>query len=154
MIFSAGNTANRQLGSFGFVCFPASLSVAVSVGATSPLGFPANYSPRGKIDLVAVSGAFTDACVGAIVTVDRFGSAGCSDGPELDNGQNDPNYTVTFSGTSAAAPQVAAVAALILSRFPTLTSSQVKSRLFNGAIPWGATNDAGHGKVSAYNSVF
>ncbi|MGQ0767021.1 MAG: S8 family serine peptidase, partial [Gemmatimonadota bacterium] len=47
------------------------------------------------------------------------------------------NYSATFTGTSAAAPQVAAAAALILSREPNLTEFQVRSRLCQTAHSWG-----------------
>ncbi len=135
VVFSAGNTSDRALGVIGQVTYPATLSATtnvISVGAINKSGQPANYTPNGPIDVVAPSGHLTDACVGEVVTIDRYGAPGCNDGPN-----DDDNATRTFSGTSASAPQVAAVAALLLSRSPGLTAAQVKARLRNTADPWG-----------------
>jgi subtilisin family serine protease len=150
VVFSAGNTSARHLGQIGPVQYPASLPEVISVSAINRGGNLTDYAPRGRIDVVTVSGHITGNCVGEIVTTDRAGSAGCDDGP---NG--DQNYTETFSGTSAAAPQVAGLAALILSRFPTLTVSQVRARITGGAISWTGfrSDEVGAGKVSAYNAV-
>ncbi|MGQ0765932.1 MAG: S8 family serine peptidase [Gemmatimonadota bacterium] len=98
--------------------------------------------------MVAVSGATTDPCVGELVTIDRWGSSGCNDGPS-----GNVNYTTTFSGTSAAAPQVAAAAALILSREPNLTESQVRARLCQTADPWGAASEFGCGKLNVLRAL-
>ena len=43
-----------------------------------------------------------------------------------------------FSGTSAAAPHAAAIAALLLSRFPTITPKQMRDMLTRGTLPDGA----------------
>jgi hypothetical protein len=69
-------------------------------------------------------------------------------GPEIDvcaQGQGAPSLNAsggeqTFGGTSAAAPTVAAVAALILSKEPTLTWAQVRDRLRNTAVQIDAAN--------------
>lgn len=148
VVFSAGNTSNRSLGLIGPVAYPATLSTATSVIAVSAVdrnGNLTNYSPEGSgITLVAPSGYYTGSCVGEVVTTDRWGSSGCNDGP---NG--DMNYTTTFSGTSAAAPQVAGVAALLLSREPWLTAAQVRDRLATSADPWGPSTQFGVGKLNA-----
>lgn len=153
VIFSAGNPSARSLGIVNGVCFPATLSDVISVSAIDSAGVAADYAPRGNVDVVAVSGHLTDTCVGSITTTDRFGAPGCSDGPSPFF-TSDANYTHVFSGTSAAAPQVAGIAALILSRYPSLTAAAVKSRIRSSATGWGAANDFGAGKVSAYNAVF
>jgi subtilisin family serine protease len=110
VVFAAGNPSNREGGYIGPVQYPASLSSTrnvISVGAINRYGDPANYTPDGtwpwgpRIDVVAPSGHYTDPCVGEVVTLDRYGSPGCNDGPG-----SDINYTSTFSGTSATAPQV------------------------------------------------
>jgi subtilisin family serine protease len=152
VFFAAGNfdESLRYSGSPHVTDYPASLANVMAVSAIDRFGNIAAYAPRGKIDVVAVTGAHTDDCAsGDIVTTDIFGSGGCNDGPS-----GDVNYTSTFSGTSAATPQVAAIAALILARYPNLTATQVYARIKNGAVPWGRSDDYGAGKVSAYNAVF
>ena len=149
VIFSAGNTSRRELGVIGGVCFPGTLDDVITVSAIDRFGALADYSPQGKIDVVAPSGHYTGACVGEVVTTDRASTAGCNDGPG-----GDIQFTTTFSGTSAAAPQVAATAALMLSRYPALTPTDVKNRIRNSAVNWGAAIDYGAGKLSAYNAIF
>lgn len=61
-----------------------------------------------------------------------------------------------FSGTSQAAPHVAAVAALIWSVAPTLTATQVAERLRDSADDLGAVGydtSFGHGRVNALTAV-
>lgn len=152
VVFSAGNTSQRSLGNIGAVQYPATLSSTtnvISVGAIDRFGNPADYTPDGPIDVVAPSGAHTGACIGEVITMDRYGSPGCNDGP---NGNI--NYTSTFSGTSAAAPQVSAVAALMLTLNPSFTAAQVKARIRAFADPWGASATFGAGKLNAYNSIY
>jgi subtilisin family serine protease len=153
VVFAAGNPSARSLGIIGPVSYPATLSTPTSsiiaVSAIDRAGAVADYSPDGSaITLVAPSGHYTGYCVGEVVTTDRPGAAGCNDGP-----QGNIDYTSSFSGTSAAAPQVSAIAALLLSREPGLTAAQVKSRLVAGARPWGASTTFGAGKVDAYRTL-
>lgn len=94
------------------------------------------------MDLVAPSGDYS----GDIVTTDRMGNLGYNTG----------NYTNIFNGTSAACPQVAGVAALMLSANPQLTESQVRVILQEtardlGTSGWDATY--GYGLVDAANAV-
>src|SRR5205807_1065532 len=79
----------------------------------------------------------------------------------------DQNYTSTFSGTSAAAPQVSGVAALLLSIKPYYTAAQVKHQIRAGADWWGYeifgasdvfagavnTTTFGVGKLNAYRTL-
>lgn len=77
-----------------------------------------------------------------IVTTDRMGNPGF----EADN------YTNLFNGTSAACPQVAGVAALVLQANPNLTEAQVKEILQSTAQDLGAKgfdNDFGFELVDA-----
>jgi subtilisin family serine protease len=153
VVFSAGNTSARSQGIIGSPTWQAQLSNVLSVGAVDRNGALTDYTPEGSgIGLVAPSGHYTDVCprlggvgpFGDVVTTDRSGSAGCNDGP----GGN-VNYTSTFSGTSAAAPQVSGVAALLYSLEPGLTMSQARSRVQAGADPWGSNTQYGSGKVDA-----
>lgn len=143
VVFAAGNRS-------GPVCYPAKLGGVLAVGTITRNGPRAVYSNFGpELDLVAPSGAWTGRCYGEVVTTDLWGFPGCNDGPA--GGILD--YTSTFSGTSAAAPQVAAVAALLLSTQPNLTEWQVRHRLCVSAISWGSANEYGCGKLDASRAV-
>ncbi len=148
MVFAAGNTG-------GPVEYPASLSTTyngvIAVGAITRNGPRASYSsfgPGSQINLVAPSAAFGGPCVGEVVTTELLGWNGCNDGPA-----GSIDYTTSFSGTSAAAPQVAAVVALILSTQPNITATAMRTRLCLAAFPWGASNEYGCGKLDANKSV-
>ncbi len=152
VVFAAGNSSNRIFGSIGSVVYPASLSSSrnvISVSSIDRYGAVANYAPNGAIDVVTPSGQFTHLCVGEVVTTDRYGAPGCSDGP---GGTVD--FTSTFSGTSASAPQVSGVAALILSRYPSLTAAQVKTRIRSTAVGWGSATTYGTGKLDAFAAAW
>jgi hypothetical protein len=100
VVFSAGNTSQRQFGVIGSVTYPATLSSVIAVSAIDRTGAPADYAPQGwSMLIVAPSGHLTGLCLGELTTLDRWGSAGCNDGPG-----GDASYTTSFSGTSAAAP--------------------------------------------------
>lgn len=61
-----------------------------------------------------------------------------------------------FAGTSAAAPHVAAICALLLDRYPVATPNQIRAALSNGAIERGAAgfdNTYGFGLVDAVNAI-
>lgn len=154
VVFAAGNTSNREATPprVGGVSWPGVLSDVIAVGAIDRFGNLTNYTPEGpELDIVGVSSHYTDSsCVtpGDLVTTDRFGSVGCNDGP-----LGDPNYTSSFGGTSAAAPQVAGAAALILSVNPTLTRQAVTALLLNHADNWGPGNKYGAGKLNVWASV-
>lgn len=70
------------------------------------------------------------------------------DGDGLDN---------NFFGTSAAAPHVAAIAALVLQANPSFSPDQIYTRLQDTAIdlgPTGVDNVTGYGLVNAYDAIF
>src|SRR5262249_24037430 len=61
-----------------------------------------------------------------------------------------------FAGTSAAAPHSAAVAALLLSKNPTLSPAQVQSILTSTAVDIetpGSDNRAGYGRIDALAAI-
>ncbi|MDA0364728.1 MAG: S8 family serine peptidase [Chloroflexi bacterium] len=58
---------------------------------------------------------------------------------------------VKMSGTSAAAPVVSGISALILQQNPSLTPDQVKARIVNNATPFAGSNAP---SVNAYQAVF
>lgn len=142
IVFASGNGATR----YNNLAYPASEKGVISVGAVDKTGNIWNYSQRGDgLSLVAPSGA-TD-LNGDIVTTDRMGSLGYENG----------NYTERFGGTSAACPQVAGVAALMLAINPNLTATEVKNILEETATDLGQTGydtTYGHGLVNAYSAVY
>lgn len=141
VVFAAGNNNPR----FNDVSFPGNVNGVVTVGAVNNRGVIWNYSQRGaSMDLVAPSGDVN--LNGDVVTTDR-----------MDNlGYNNTNYMANFGGTSAACPQVAGVAALMLSVRPDLTEAQVRTTLQNTARDLGTSgfdNTYGYGLVNAYAAV-
>jgi len=133
VVKSAGNTGD-------YVTFPGTVPGVLVVGAVTNEDDPASYTPRDDdVDVVAPSKGGTL----GITTMDRMGS----------NGYDDGNYFSDFGGTSAAAPQVSAIAALILSINGALTQSQVQSIIKNTADDYGSTNWDGYGRVNAYQAV-
>lgn len=151
MVFSAGNhhPSWRASGIPQAVMWPARHPDAFAVSAIDRYGTIATYAPRGpELLLVAPSSPTVGPCSGDVLTVDRMGTPGCSDGPDASL-----DYNSSFGGTSAAAPQVAGVIALLLSRSPSLTVAEIRSRLIAGADPWGRTDDFGAGKLNATFTV-
>lgn len=104
------------------------------------------------MDVVAPSSHFTNEageCPGDVLTLNLVNGRGnCNDGPA-----GDPSYRSTFGGTSATAPQVSAVAALVLSREPWLTAAQVRTRITSTADYWGSPSVFGAGKLNASRAL-
>lgn len=145
VVAAAGNTSDRQAGQVGSPTWPATMVDAVGVGAINQSGGVTNYSPEGSaVELVAPSGHVTGGCTsGDVVTLDLVGAPGCSNGPG-----GDDDYTSFFSGTSAAAPQVAGAFALIFSQNPDITYADARARLQETADPWGDGDRFGAGKLN------
>jgi len=124
IVAAAGNSAH--LG-FTDVVSPAKSSNVIAVGAVDRSGKRwefSNYGPDDELDLMAPSGGM--APLGDILTLDLVGG----------NGKSSDDYYTQFNGTSAAAPIVASVAALIYSLKPDLTASEVKQCLLESTTPW------------------
>ncbi|SFQ80210.1 S8 family serine peptidase [Hymenobacter arizonensis] len=131
--------------------FPASEPSVIAVGATTHRDQRANFSNFGTgLDLVAPGEN--------IYTSDRQGTAGYST----------TDYLSNFTGTSAACPNAAGVAALILSVNPSLTQLQARQILESSAdktggytyIPGTGENtslswnsEMGYGRVNAYKAT-
>lgn len=158
VVFSAGNTSDREGALFGTpfvgsVSYPATDPDVIAVGAINRHGALTDYTPEGpQLAIVAPSSHYvprTELCSDTlphpldVLTTDRAGNLGCNDGPNGDH-----NYTFHFGGTSAAAPQVSAAAALLLSMAPYLTQQQVRSTLTSSADPWGQSTQFGAGKLN------
>ena len=139
VIFASGNSATFYTG----VTFPANTNGVITVGAIDRNGAILDYSSRGaEMNLVAPSGPRS----GDVVTTDREGG----------NGYETGAYTSTFNGTSAAAPQVSGVAALMLSANPELTETQVRNIIQNSATNMGAAgfdNTFGFGRLNAFGAL-
>jgi len=115
VVFSSGNDGR------GHIWGPASQPNVLTVGSISKSGKICHYSNTGdELDIVAPS---STTMTGNIRTLDREGDKGFTSG----------NYNNKFGGTSAAAPQAAAVAALILSINPNLSESEVRCRITSTA---------------------
>lgn len=126
------------------VAYPAKNPGVIAVGAVGIDGVIATYSCRGpEVDVVAPS---SSVCGNLnIKTTDRMGNKGF----------NITNYT-NFGGTSAAAPQVAAIAALMLSVNPNLTEEEVVCRIQTTATDLGTPGfdeNFGYGLANAYYAV-
>ncbi len=88
----------------------------------------------------------------------RFSAPDKREGPQLAAVTNVatsvPGF-LSFDGTSAAAPHVAAIAALVLQENPQFSPQQLYDRLESTADPrTGSENQVGHGLVNAFRAVF
>jgi subtilisin family serine protease len=115
--------------------YPAAFSGVLAVGATGRDGSRAAYSNTGPYVAVMAPGGSADGTAADDISLLKSGGT-----------------TTTEAGTSFAAPQVAAAAALILSVNPALTPSQI-SELITGSAgdlgPPGADIEYGNGILNA-----
>ncbi len=139
VVVAAGNS-NANASGFS----PASCSGVIAVAATNRNGGRASYSNYGAIVAVAAPGGDTaSGSANGILSTLNSGTRG----PGSDN------YAY-YQGTSMASPHVAGVAALVLSRNPSLTPDQVASILKSTARAFPATcSQCGTGIVDAYAAV-
>lgn len=187
VVFAAGNTANHNISDNGHILFPGNVNVngVLTVGASTRNDLQAIYSPTSNpaspynqiIDIVAPSHraySYQDPNetleVWTIDTPDELGynPVKSTDGGTLpvvgsilpSTGNNFLSYTARMGGTSAACPQVAAVAALILSVNPDLSQEQVFD-ILTGTADHGThytytneiSNEFGYGRLNAFNAV-
>ena len=151
VFFAAGNNGSSS------VSYPANLPNVMSVGAINRYGNRFPTSQYGlDLDVVAPGDS--------IFTTGRL--KGALEGHTIIDDGPDNVYFPYFRETSAAAPHVAGIAALILYIKPTLTHTQVRQviestctqlsgysynpRPGNG-LPW--NSEVGHGLVNAYEAV-
>lgn len=159
ILFAAGNDGRSS------PWYPAYLPNVIAVGASTNhdqkkapgtgnhFFWGSNYGENefGDIDVVAPSICYTTDIQGVFGYNNAGGAAG--------------NYYSHFPGTSAACPQAAGVAALMLSVNPGLSRSDVTEKLYRGCDKientdysvnkqYGKWNPyLGYGRVNAYNSV-
>ncbi|MDR0567437.1 MAG: S8 family serine peptidase, partial [Prevotellaceae bacterium] len=194
VVFSAGNTATHVSGDNGWVTFPSNVNVqgVLTVGASDRYDEQADYSPTSDlsssyhqiVDVMAPSHRAYSCNISTesfeCWTIDIPGTAGDNTWKNTGNcylplngttfpnsGTNYQAYTGYFGGTSCAAPEVSAVAALILSINPTLTQQEVADIIESTArkaggynyqitsgIPNGTWNSQmGHGVLNASAAV-
>jgi len=122
---------------------PANCAGVVTVAATNRSGGRAYYSNYGTVVDVAAPGGDVRTAGGGILSTLNAGSTG----PGADS------YAF-YQGTSMATPHVAGVAALMLSKTPTLTPDQIESQLKSTSRPFPATcTSCGAGIVDAAKAV-
>ncbi len=137
----------------GAVNYPAKYSNVLAVGAANESGTKSSYSSYGsEIAVVAYVGAVPGLGVGAYQsTLSCFSGVPCSgsstSGGFITNATFNAQYSV---GTSFAAPQVAALAALIKSRNFSLSASQIRQIITSTAkdlATVGKDNLTGYGAI-------
>jgi subtilisin family serine protease len=180
VVFAAGNTANQIVGDEGFVMFPANnsnIDGLICVGASNRDDLQANYSPTNDyIEVVAPShNAYPDQILGEtfeVWTIDipyNDGYNPCNFdcdyprflGEELpSSGINYQSYTGRMGGTSASCPQVAGVAALLLSLKPELTPNEIENIIKESSDKIGGysyidgkSDETGFGRINAYKAL-
>lgn len=133
-------------------CFPHSanadpennIPAFIVVGAVNADGEKSSYSSTGSSLWISAFGGEYGFDEPAIITMDQQGcstgysrSVVTSDSSDFQLGEDDLNsdcdYTQTFNGTSAAAPMVSGVIALMLEVNPSLTARDIKHILANTA---------------------
>jgi subtilisin-like proprotein convertase family protein len=143
-VFSAGNGSEFSPGS-GVQVDNVNYSGLVNNRWTVPVcavderGRRAYYSERGATLLVCAPSSSGRPGLRSVVTTDVTGLRGFNPG-DLRNDLENPNYTRMFGGTSAAAPMVSAVVALMLEANPSLSWRDVRYILAATA----NRNDPGH----------
>jgi len=139
VVVAAGNS-NADAGGFS----PASCAGVISVAATDRYGSRSYYSNYGtNVALAAPGGDMRSSGANGILST-------------LNNGTSTPaaDAYAYYQGTSMAAPHVAGVAALMISRNPNRTPNEVADRLKSSsrAFP-GSCSGCGAGLLDAYAAV-
>ena len=111
----------------------------LAIGALNDQGQRSSYSEAGANLLVtAYGGEFCSAQT--TTTTDITGTVGYNDGVKTEDYVGAPNYTRCMNGTSAATPQAAGVAALMIEANPALTWRDVRAILAKTARKTDPTN--------------
>lgn len=157
IIFASGNSGEKNFNSAP----EAKQDCVMAVGATDSADLRASYSVYGsQLDIVAPGGGAQ-----SIVTTDRRDLLRNVDGKMKVKvrGYEKGNIAANFHGTSAAAPVVAGVAALVWSVNPSLSAAEVKEIIEESADKDinpkyvfddnGLNAELGHGRVNAEAAV-
>ncbi|MGI0150304.1 MAG: S8 family serine peptidase, partial [Thermoplasmata archaeon] len=152
IVWAAGN-GNERVDNDGYASNPGVIAAA----ACNDSGKKSDYSDFGNAVWCAFpSSDLTTGKTPGIWTTDLPGTGGYNQG-STSRGDAAGNYTNSFGGTSSAAPGVAGVAALILSRNPGLRWDQVKDILKRSGDridpASGGYNASGHSPVFGYGRV-
>jgi subtilisin-like proprotein convertase family protein len=124
IVWAAGN-GNESVDNDGYASYPKVIAVA----ACNDMGRKSAYSDFGAAVWCAFPSNHGDPSkTPGIWTTDRSGASGYNSGM-VSRGDLAGNYTNSFGGTSSAAPGVAGVAALVLSRNSALRWDEVKDVL-------------------------
>ena len=149
--FAAGN-GNESVDNDGY----ASYEKVIAVAACHAKGKKSAYSDFGNAVWCAFPSNDTLLPIPGIWTTDRSGAAGYNPG-QTSRGDAVGNYVNDFGGTSSACPGTAGVAALILSRNPSLRWDEVKDILRRSCdridVAGGNYNTDGHSPVYGYGRV-
>lgn len=149
---------------FGVAATPA--GTPFGAGSPNPIGpFPNPFNTNNKVELFNSDGPrriFFNAA-GAAITPGNFSATGGLLRQKPDIAAADGvmvtgvgGFPARFFGTSAAAPHAAAIAALLKSANPALTSAQIRTALTSTAIDIetsGVDRDAGAGIVMAFEAL-
>ena len=151
LVAAAGNGRLNPADPCRFVCYPARFPSVVAVASVTTDNQPAGYSAAGpEVDIAAGGGdantpvlstwPATPSVLGRCTTASRVEQGGA--------------WYCKNHGTSMAAPQVSAAAALLLAMRPTLTPAEVEALLYATALPLAAPADrVGVGLVNVEAAV-
>jgi lantibiotic leader peptide-processing serine protease len=170
VVAASGNSAIDADGNRDFLILPAEASNVITVSATGPLGWA--HDPNTDLDLITWYTNYGKSLIdvaapgGNLDLAKRFAPPAEWDyvqiGPVFQpDWRFDPILSATpygfdyAIGTSAACPHVSGVAALILSKHPNMTPSQVRALIRSSADNMGQGKDKyyGYGRVNAFAAV-
>lgn len=136
-VWAAGNGAEQD-DEANYDGYANSLYV-VAVGALTDRGVRCTYSEKGACLAVSAPSGFDSVRRPGTWTTDLMGNRGYN-GTSVEGDLSDNRFTSSFNGTSAAAPVVSAVVALMLEANPKLGWRDVKEILMRSASRTDATN--------------
>jgi len=143
LVASVGNSDEAPSQPWPYAGYPAALPHVIGVSALTPIGNVAAFSDRDKIyNDISAPGQDIFSTLPLSLTKQR---PACADQGYSDCG---PDRFRPASGTSFAAPQVAAAAALLIAMKPSLKPDQVSNILERSTIDVNPSNGCGQCSVS------